>query len=264
MSVEARTVQISSLSPATTKESLSSFVGFCGAIESLHIIGTTATVVFAKESAAKTAELLNGASLDGSELTIASSSFDGHEHKDDAHLESAELEQEHKPRSAVVAELLAHGYVLSDKSVQTAIELDNKYGISSRFLAFFRPLHQQATATAKQLDAQAHITEKATTAAAKADDTLHVKETTSKVINIGKQYYEQALKSPFGSKVFNFYTLSAKQVQDVHEEAKRIAESKKVASPTVGSTPTLPSSDIATANDAALPTAGSSDIKAAI
>jgi len=37
------------------------------------------------------------------------------------------------------------------------------------------------------------------------------------------QYYAGALSTPFGSKVHSFYTTTAKRIQDIHEEAKRLA-----------------------------------------
>jgi hypothetical protein len=56
--------------------------------------------------------------------------------------------------------MLAHGYVLSDAGVQKAIELDGKYGISSRFLNFIRPLREQTVAKGQALDQQAGISAK--------------------------------------------------------------------------------------------------------
>jgi hypothetical protein len=41
------------------------------------------------------------------------------------------------------------------------------------------------------------------------------------------QYLSQALASPIGQKVRAFYTETSKQVQDIHEEARRIAEERK-------------------------------------
>lgn len=41
------------------------------------------------------------------------------------------------------------------------------------------------------------------------------------------QYYSRALSSPWGQKVFQFYTTTAKQVFDIHEEARRIADTHK-------------------------------------
>lgn len=72
--------------------------------------------------------MLNGGSLDGNALSISSAAGDApaHEH-DKAGEENDEIEQEHKPRSAVVAEMLAHGYTLSDTAVQKAIEVDGQW-----------------------------------------------------------------------------------------------------------------------------------------
>ena len=44
------------------------------------------------------------------------------------------------------------------------------------------------------------------------------------------QYYAKALSSPFGQKVKAFYTTTSKQVLDIHEEARRIAEAHKQSS----------------------------------
>jgi len=40
-------------------------------------------------------------------------------------------------------------------------------------------------------------------------------------------YYSRAISSPFGQKVYAFYTSTAKQVTEVHEEALRIAAAEK-------------------------------------
>ena len=41
------------------------------------------------------------------------------------------------------------------------------------------------------------------------------------------QYYMKAITSPLGQRVRAFYTESSKQVQDIHEEARRIADHEK-------------------------------------
>lgn len=43
------------------------------------------------------------------------------------------------------------------------------------------------------------------------------------------QYYSKALAHPLGQRVFAFYTSTSKQVLDIHEEARRIAEQQKAA-----------------------------------
>jgi hypothetical protein len=42
-----------------------------------------------------------------------------------------------------------------------------------------------------------------------------------------KQYYVKAITSPLGQKVNLFYTDTSKQVLDIHEEARRIADHEK-------------------------------------
>merc|ERR1712093_387466 len=227
MSAEARTVKIDNLSSSTTKEGLSAFLGFCGSIEDISISGTSGTVTFAKESAAKTAELLSGGSLDGSVLTIHSTASHSTADHDEEHAEGSDIAQESKPRTAVIAEVLSHGYILGDKAIEKAIELDHSYGISARFLNFFKPLTQQFTEKASELNQQHHISEKAVNAAKDTDAKLNVKDNVNKATQIGKQYYSSALQSPLGSKVSQFYTQTSKQVVDVHEEARRIANSRK-------------------------------------
>lgn len=53
-----------------------------------------------------------------------------------------EIKQEDKPKSALVAEMVAHGYLLSDEVTKRAIDLDTKHGYSTKFTAFLRDLDQ--------------------------------------------------------------------------------------------------------------------------
>jgi hypothetical protein len=41
------------------------------------------------------------------------------------------------------------------------------------------------------------------------------------------QYYERTIASPLGQRVMTFYTETSKQVHDIHEEARRIAQEEK-------------------------------------
>ena len=136
---------------------------------------------------------------------------------EDAHDEN--ITQEDKPRSRIVAEYLAHGYVLSDTALQRAIALDNKHGVSTRFtnaLAAFDSKYH-ATDKAKGLDASYGITDKAYTG--------------WRGLN---SYFEKALGTPTGQKLAAFYTSSNKQVQDIHAEARRLADLKSGKSSSSG------------------------------
>ncbi|GAA6016415.1 hypothetical protein JCM11491_002404 [Sporobolomyces phaffii] len=224
------TVTVSSLAPTTTKETLEHFFSFCGKISSIELEGGEAKVHFLKESAAKTAQMLNGGVLDHSTIQVTSSDTEAPklanikpnpavEHEHDKH--GDEIEQEDKPRTAIVAELLGSGYHLSDQVVHKAIETDSQYGISARFLPWFNSL-----ASKVQQTAQPHV-ERATQKVKEVDEKqgLSLKAKASYII--GSKYYTAALNSPVGAKVQQFYTVASKQVHDVHEEALRISEAKK-------------------------------------
>ena len=129
----------------------------------------------------------------------------------DASRDDNDISQEDKPRSRIVAEYMAHGYVISDTAIQRAIALDNKHGVSSRFtnaLAQFDAKYK-ATDRAKGLDQSYGITDKATA----GWRGIH-------------SYFEKALGTPTGQKLASFYTQSDKQVRDIHAEARRLADLK--------------------------------------
>ena len=125
--------------------------------------------------------------------------------------DSDDIAQEDKPRSRIVAEYLAHGYVLSDQAITQAINLDNKHGISSRFTSALNTFDQKykASETAKSMDAKYGVTERA--------------KTSWWGVN---SYFEKALGTPTGQKLHKFYTDSNKQVVDIHNEARRLADLK--------------------------------------
>ena len=123
-----------------------------------------------------------------------------------------DIEQEDKPRSRIVAEYLAHGYVIGDQALQRAIELDNKHGISNKFTnalmnfdAKYRPIDK-----ARSVDASYGVTDKA----AQGWRGLN-------------SYFEKAMETPTGQKMVGFYSTGQKQVQDIHAEASRLAALKK-------------------------------------
>ncbi|KAK4048491.1 hypothetical protein OIO90_005822 [Microbotryomycetes sp. JL221] len=212
----AHTVTVANLSSTTTDDTLSHFFSFCGKIESIQHEGTTAKVAFVKESACKTALMLNGGTLDGSTISVTSSDVETptlanvstDKPTSTTSTTEGEVEQEDKPKSAIAAEYLAHGYIL-------------KYGISQRFLSFFTPLAERL-----QQASQPHL-DKAQTKLAQVDEKQGLSAKANAAAIIGTKYYNAALSSTFGAKVHAFYTRAEKNVRDVHEEALRIKESKK-------------------------------------
>ena len=176
----------------------------------------SATVTFEKETAAKTALLLDNTQLGKSQVHVSTAStLDDVASKIGAAVTSStaedHLDQEDKPRSRIVAEYLAHGYTLSDNVIQRAIALDSKHGFSNRFtsaLAGFDDKYK-ATDKAKAVDTKYGVTEKTMGASAGLNS-----------------YFEKPLNTPTGQKVRSFYVEGDKQVRDVHNEARRLADLK--------------------------------------
>ncbi|KAK4049791.1 hypothetical protein OIV83_003847 [Microbotryomycetes sp. JL201] len=235
----SHTVTVTNLSSTTTNETLQHFFSFCGKIDSIQHDGTTAKVAFVKESACKTALMLNGGTLDGSTISVTSKDVETPAlanvqatkatAQTPSELQGHDVEQEDKPKSAIAAEYLAHGYALSDAAIQKAIEADQQYGISQRFLSFFTPLVERV-----QKAAQPHV-ETAQTKLQQVDEKQGLSAKANAAAIVGTKYYNAALASSWGAKVHAFYTRAEKNVRDVHEEALRIKESKR---PSGTSTPT--------------------------
>jgi hypothetical protein len=125
-----------------------------------------------------------------------------------------EITQEEKPRSRILAEYLAHGYVVGDVALQRAIELDSKHGVSNRFLS-----------TLQGLDKKYHATDRA-----KATDQNYGIMARANHLLLGlNSYFEKATNTPTGQRIVKFYSDSSRQVQDIHAEARRLADLKKEA-----------------------------------
>jgi hypothetical protein len=166
--------------------------------------------------------MLNGGSLDGSSLAVTSDVV----HEDEEHHPTPGIyEQSDKPRAGIVAEYLAKGYKLSDQILERAIEMDSKQGISKRFLSYFHSLDKSVGERALGPDQ---------TISAKVQSTIDTATTQARAMDeqkgfskIAHDYYIRAYSSPFGQKVKKFYTDTSKQVLDIHEEARRIANQEK-------------------------------------
>lgn len=234
--MSANIIHVSDISSTTTKTHLNDFFTFCGKINDIDFNEEkhTAKLTFDKPSAAKTALMLHGGTLDGAYISIVSDFPEAHagpaakETEHTAH-PGGHIDQSDKPRAGIAAEYLAKGYILSDQILQRAIEIDQQHGISGRFLSYIQGL--DSTLGAKVLGPEQTIS-------AKAQETLRGAQQQAKAVDeqrgISKNaldYYSKALSSPFGQKVKAFYTTTSKQVLDIHEEARRIHETHKASQP---------------------------------
>jgi hypothetical protein len=212
------TVNVKNIAPQTSDESLREFFSFCGNITNINVTteGETknADVTFEKATAAKTALLLNNTQLGPNHITVSSADADS---DDDAHYtknadrDSDQITQEDKPRARILAEYLSQGYVVGDVAIQRAIELDSKHGVSSRFFS-----------TLQQLDSKYHATDRAKA----TDESYGITQRAAGFLNSLGSYFENVTNTPTGKKIVQFYTDGTKQVQEVHAEARRLADAK--------------------------------------
>jgi len=223
--MSANTVHVKNISSQTSEKEIRDFFSFCGKITSLDVSKAestqNATVTFEKETAAKTALLLDNTQLGATQVQVSSATGsnedDGSHYKSNTERESDDITQEEKPRSRIIAEYLAHGYVVGDTAIQRAIELDQKHGVSNRFVQ-----------TLNSLDSKYHATDKAKS----VDNTYGVTARANSFLTGLTSYYEKATDTPTGKKLVNFYTSASQQVQDIHNEARRLADLKKQESGT--------------------------------
>ena len=126
--------------------------------------------------------------------------------------DASQVTQEDKPRSRIIAEYLAQGYTISDKAIERAIALDKQHGISARFTAALKDFDQKylhSTERAQAADARLGVSDKA----AEAWKGMH-------------SYFDRVMSTPTGRQLRSFYDTSEKQVMDVHNEARHLADLK--------------------------------------
>jgi len=176
--------------------------------------------------------MLNGGGLDGAHLNVYSDTV----HPDDEespHVPGSPLDQSDKPRAGIAAEYLAKGYKLSDNVLQRAIQIDNEKGISKRFLGYFQSL--DASIGAKALGPDQTISGKVTSTIQTATQHAKTVDEEKGYTKVAGDYYTRALSSPLGQHVRSFYTSTSKQILDIHEEARRIADEHKASPIATGS-----------------------------
>jgi hypothetical protein len=229
------TVNVSNISPSTTEAQLKDYFALCGKIASIDYSEKehTAKIAFEKGNATQTALMLNDANLDGATLNVTS----GLAHQDEHRSPTEEsCEQSDKPRAGIAAEYLAKGDILSDHILQRAIEMDNKQGISKQFLSYFHSLDKSVGK--HTLGPDQTISGKLQSTVDKAVQqarTIDEEKGYSKTVH---DYYLKAIMSPLGQRVRMFYTDTSKQVQDIHEEARRIVDHEKEQKLSATSKPT--------------------------
>lgn len=219
----ASTVHVENISTKTSEDEIKSFFSFCGKIQTISVTSTgndtqSASVTFEKAAAAKTALLLDNTQLGPNSVQVSSAKSidelagDKSTAPEDAKDGDQHLEQEQKPRARIFAEYLAHGYVISDKAIESALAADKQHGVSSKFMSALNTFDQktQATQRAQTVDSKLGVSDKAYAA-----------------YNSLATYFDKAANTPTGQKLRGFYEQGNKTVMDVHNEARHLADIKK-------------------------------------
>ncbi|ORY61441.1 actin cytoskeleton protein [Pseudomassariella vexata] len=210
-------VHVKNIAATTEEKAIKDFFSFCGKITDIKTTTDEktkeATITFEKDAAARTATLLNNTELEGTQISVTSEETgDEAPSTNPTDRDSDEITQEEKPRSRILAEYLAHGYVIGDAALQRSIELDQTHGVTSRFMT-----------TLQNLDSKYHATDRA-----KATDQSYGLTQRANLLFSGlSSYFEKATNTPTGQKLVRFYTDGSRQVQDIHTEARRLADLKK-------------------------------------
>ncbi|KAJ6263506.1 hypothetical protein Dda_2070 [Drechslerella dactyloides] len=219
LSVVVKRVHVANISHKTTEKEIRDFFSFCGKISDLSVTPSastpdavlSATITFEQPSAARTALLLDNTQLSGTPIHVsAAASLDDLTHDAEGATTTGDASlpsQEDKPRTAILAEYLAHGYTLGDKILQRGIEFDEKNGISSRFKKFLA-----------DLDSRHKVSDKSRA----MDTTYGISDRATQGYNTVARYLDNALTTPTGQKVHTFYQSTKKEVLDIHNEAVRL------------------------------------------
>lgn len=221
-----------------TEAKIEEFFSFCGKIKSIKELESDSSlkvvqVVFENSGAVSTALLLNGAELGSNAIKVVEETG-GEKSKalelaEDAESSTApppsytensnssdDLPQEDKPKSAIIAQYLSQGYVLSDQLVGKLVEFDKEHGYSSKFKSFLT-----------NLDSKYHIQDKSLLVTNEADQRLHIQSNLSSGKSKLDQYFDKFKQDKYGSKILNFYSNVVNDTKEVHEEARRLADLKK-------------------------------------
>ena len=239
------TITASQIPVSVPETKIKEFFSFCGKIKDIEVLDKTEKtktirVEFEKASAVSTALLLNGAEFEGSQIEVkedfasgaaAGVGADAGPGEKDVAGErgkgDSDIDQESKPKSTIIAELLANGYVLQSSLVEKAVDFDQQHGITDRFRDFISGLDQKYHLQEKNQQ----IVNQANSSLGQAYDQANSQWGLESHWNQGMRtlnsYLDRFKKDKYGSQVHDFYTNAAKDAKAVNDEALRLAELKK-------------------------------------
>lgn len=243
-------VTVSHVSKSVDLYKLQEFFSFCGNVQSINELDTdekgfkTFQVNFTLEKAVETALLLNDAELESVPVKVSKSTLPTYEeaakigelessdNKVQSEVDGAiitgddsydDISQEEKPKLAILAQLLASGYKVSDDLIDKAIKFDGQKGISTKFKSFLADLDTKYLHTQDPESTAAKSLNKALSQLSSLTNLVQKSTYLQKL----QHYFEKASSNPYGAKVHDFYKQVSKEVTDVHKEATRLLEIKK-------------------------------------
>lgn len=225
-------VIVSNILTTTPEAKTSEFFSFCGKIKQITIVDKnektqTIQVEFEKPSAISTALLLNGAEFDGSQIEVSepegSWRADEKEEAGDFKHGDEDIDQESKPKSTVIAELLAEGYVLQSSLVDKAVKFDQEKGISDRFRSWIDHLDKKYHLQEKNKQ----LADQTSTLYDQANASLDLEKYWNNSVRTVNSYLDKFKHDKYGSQVHEFYKNVSKDAKAVNDEACRLAELKK-------------------------------------
>lgn len=237
----------SNIPSSISYEKLQEFFSFCGSIKTINLVSKgektlTYEIHFQLEKALTTALLLNDAELNGVSIKVeenkgdappkygesgASKEVSDNKIQDESTTTGDskydDISQEEKPKYAIMAQLLALGYQVSDNLIEKAISFDKEKGYSGKFKSFLADLDAKYIHSSQPDSTANRGIEKAQSTLNDLTNSFNKSSYLSRL----SQYFEKAANHPYGIKIHRFYESLAKDVREVHEEAKRLTELRK-------------------------------------
>lgn len=222
-------VVVSHVLPQVLAAKLHDFFSFCGAVTSVTLLGPENglgrySVEFELAKAAQTALLLDEAELAGVPIRVAGLTEAAPPEPASSGALTGDILQEEKPKAAILAQLLAKGYVLSDDLIARAVKVDAEKGYSARFRAFVAELEKYVGLDDPNSRASAGYSAAQSTVASWSEREWP---------NL-QFYFDKAALHP---RVHSYYQLLQKEVADVHQEANRLYALAKAQDPAPAAAP---------------------------
>ncbi|RIB11307.1 hypothetical protein C2G38_118890 [Gigaspora rosea] len=223
----SRKVVVHNISGTASEKTVKDFFLFCGRIKEFELVKDESSdkqiayITFERDTAAKTALMLTNAVIGDSQITVKC------EDDDAPHEEYTQdgdgISQEDKPKAAIIAEIMAAGYQISDTIIQTGIDYDAKFGISARLTQYLKALQEQI----QSLDNSYHVSETISNTSSQLANKYGVQDKVNYVTSTVQDNANKALETAPAKTLLNFYSSTSKKAVDVHNEARRIADEKK-------------------------------------